>query len=116
MKGILASTSLVVYLGAAAFSQTGPPQGNPPPDPQPIYRVTVVSRSLAAIVVAPSNKAKISVTTDLQALGLMVTAEPYYSVTAPSAVVVVENMVRPDTVGKVEEVAAKYDLLPRGQY
>ena len=71
---------------------------------------------MGEIVVGPSDKAKISVTTDLQALGLMVTAEPYYSVTAPSDVVVVENIVRPDTVGKVEEVAAKYDLLPRGQY
>jgi hypothetical protein len=49
MKGILATTSLVVLLSAAASSQTGPPQGNPPPDPQPIYRVTVVSRTLAAI-------------------------------------------------------------------
>jgi outer membrane protein OmpA-like peptidoglycan-associated protein len=190
MKGTLASTSLVVLLSAAAFSQTGPPQGNPPPDPQPIYRVTVVSRTLAAInyehrsgptkidfqgtvvlpkakgdatveskrgrisidakfehlepptkfgreyltyvlwaitpqgrpknlgeiVVGPSDKAKISVTTDLQALGLMVTAEPYYSVTTPSDVVVLENIVRPDTIGKVEQVAAKYDLLPRGQY
>jgi outer membrane protein OmpA-like peptidoglycan-associated protein len=71
---------------------------------------------LGEIVVDPSNKAKISVTTDLQALGLMVTAEPYYSVTAPSDVVVVENVVRPDTIGRVEEVSAKYDLLPRGQY
>jgi outer membrane protein OmpA-like peptidoglycan-associated protein len=190
MKGILATTSLVLLLSAAASSQTGPPQGNPPPDPQPIYRVTVVSRTLAAInyehrsgptkidfqgtvllnkakgdatveskrgrvsidakfdhlepptkfgreyltyvlwaitpqgrpknlgeiVAGPSDKAKISVTTDLQALGLMVTAEPYYSVTAPSDVVVLENIVRPDTIGNVEEVAAKYDLLPRGQY
>ena len=73
-------------------------------------------KNLGEIVVGPSDKAKISVTTDLQALGLMVTAEPYYSVTAPSDVVVLENIVRPDTIGKVEEVAAKYDLLPRGQY
>jgi outer membrane protein OmpA-like peptidoglycan-associated protein len=56
------------------------------------------------------------VTTDLQALGLMVTAEPYYSVTTPGDVVVLENVVRPDTVGKVEQVSAKYELMPRGQY
>jgi len=190
MKGTLAATSLFVLLIAGASAQTGPPQGNPPPDPQPIYRVTVVSRTLPAInyehrsgptkidfegtvllpkakgdatveskrgrisidarfdhldpptkfgreyltyvlwaitpegrpknlgeiVVSASDKAKISVTTELQALGLMVTAEPYYSVTAPSDVVVLENVVRPDTVGRVEEVAAKYELLPRGQY
>jgi len=190
MKSTLACTGLVVLLSAGASSQPVPPQGNPPPDPQPIYRVTVVSRTLQAInyehrsgptkidfqgtvllpkakgdatveskrgrisvdakfdhmdpptkfgreyltyvlwaitpegrpknlgelVVDGSNKAKISVTTDLQALGLMVTAEPYYSVTAPSDVVVLENIVRPDTIGRVEEVSAKYELLPRGQY
>jgi outer membrane protein OmpA-like peptidoglycan-associated protein len=190
MKSTLACTGLVVLLSAGASSQPVPPQGNPPPDPQPIYRVTVVSRTLQAInyehrsgptkidfqgtvllpkakgdatveskrgrisvdakfdhmdpptkfgreyltyvlwaitpegrpknlgelVVDGSNKAKISVTTDLQALGLMVTAEPYHSVTAPSDVVVLENIVRPDTIGRVEEVSAKYELLPRGQY
>ena len=73
-------------------------------------------KNLGEIVVDGSNKAKISVTTDLQALGLMVTAEPYYAVTTPSDVVVLENIVRPDTIGRVEEVAAKYELLPRGQY
>jgi hypothetical protein len=46
----------------------------------------------------------------------MVTAEPYYSVSLPSDVVVAENVVRPDTVGTREEVTAKYELLPRGQY
>ena len=73
-------------------------------------------KNLGELVVDASDKAKISVTTDLQALGLMVTAEPYYSVTTPSDVVVLENIVRPDTIGRVEEVTARYDLLPRGQY
>jgi outer membrane protein OmpA-like peptidoglycan-associated protein len=73
-------------------------------------------RNLGEVLVDPSNNAKLSVTTDLQALGLIVTAEPYYSVTSPSDVVVLENVVRPDTVGRVEEVSARYDLLPRGQY
>src|SRR5207244_8935697 len=44
------------------------------------------------------------------------TAEPYYSVTVPSDVVVMENVIRTDTVGKIEEIDAKYELLPRGQY
>ena len=73
-------------------------------------------KNLGELVVSASDKAKISVTTELQALGLMVTAEPYYSVTTPSDVVVLENIVRPDTIGRVEEVTARYDLLPRGQY
>jgi len=62
------------------------------------------------------NKAKISVTTDLQAFGLIVTAEPYSAVRRPSDVVVAENMVRGDTIGKIEQVDAKYELMPRGQY
>ena len=190
MNRTLASTSLVVLLSAGASSQPVPQRDNPPADPQPIYRVTVVSRTLPAvnyehrsgptkidfagtvllpkakgdatveskrgrisidarfdhleaptkfgreyltyvlwaitpegrpknlgeIVASGSDKAKISVTSDLQALGLMVTAEPYYSVSVPSDVVVLENVVRPDTIGRTEQVAAKYDLLPRGQY
>src|SRR5215470_5511995 len=34
----------------------------------------------------------------------------------PSDVVVMENIIRTDTVGKIEEIDAKYELLPRGQY
>jgi outer membrane protein OmpA-like peptidoglycan-associated protein len=73
-------------------------------------------KNLGEVMVDPSNNAKLSVTTELQALGLIVTAEPYYSVTMPSDVVVLENIVRPDTIGRVENVSARYDLLPRGQY
>ena len=46
----------------------------------------------------------------------MVTAEPYYSVTRPSDLIVMENVVRADTKGKIEEMDAKYELLKRGQY
>lgn len=59
---------------------------------------------------------QLDVTTDLQTFGLIVTAEPYFSVTTPSDVVVMENKVLPDTKGQIEEVVAKYELLPRGQY
>lgn len=61
-------------------------------------------------------KSAINTTSDLQAFGMIVTAEPYYSVTQPSDVVVMENFVRADTLGQVEEVDAKFELLPRGQY
>jgi outer membrane protein OmpA-like peptidoglycan-associated protein len=73
-------------------------------------------KNLGELLVGSSDKAKTVVTTDLQALGLMVTAEPYYAVTTPSDVVVMENVIRPDTVGRIEPVLAKYELLPRGQY
>jgi outer membrane protein OmpA-like peptidoglycan-associated protein len=62
------------------------------------------------------NEIHKQVTTELQAFALIVTAEPYFAVTQPSDVVVMENMVRPDTKGKVETVQARYELLPRGSY
>jgi len=67
-------------------------------------------------VILNGTKSKLDVTTELQAFGLVVTAEPYFGVTQPSDVVVMENFVRKDTVGKVEEIDAKYELLQRGQY
>ena len=62
------------------------------------------------------NKAKIHVTTDLQAFALIVTAEPYAAVRQPGSIVVAENQVRPDTLGTIEPLEAKYELLPRGEY
>jgi outer membrane protein OmpA-like peptidoglycan-associated protein len=67
-------------------------------------------------VLLDGSKSAINVTTDLQAFGLIVTAEPYYAVTQPSDVVVLENQVKPETTGKIEQVDAKYELLPKGQY
>lgn len=62
------------------------------------------------------TKSKLNVTTEMQVFGLIVTAEPYYSVTMPSDLIVMENMVRSDTRGKIEVIDAKYELLQRGQY
>lgn len=62
------------------------------------------------------TKSKLTVTTDLQVFGLIVTAEPYYAVTQPSDLVVLENVIRADTMGKIEEMDAKVELLQRGQY
>jgi outer membrane protein OmpA-like peptidoglycan-associated protein len=56
------------------------------------------------------------VTTELQAFGLIVTAEPYFAVTQPSDVVVMENVVREGTVGNIEVINAQYELLKRGSY
>jgi outer membrane protein OmpA-like peptidoglycan-associated protein len=62
------------------------------------------------------DDAHVKVTTELQAFGLIVTAEPYFAVTQPSDVVVVENVVRAGTEGSVEVIQAKYELLKRGSY
>lgn len=67
-------------------------------------------------VVLNGTKSKLDVTTELQVFGLAVTAEPYFAVTMPSNLVVMENVVREDTTGKIEEMDAKYELLERGQY
>jgi len=62
------------------------------------------------------SQSSIKTTSDLQTFGMIVTAEPYYAVTQPSDVVVMENEVRQDTRGVIESVEAKYELLPRGVY
>src|SRR4029453_10127256 len=67
-------------------------------------------------VLLNGTESKLDVTTELQMFGLVVTAEPYFAVTQPSDVVVMENYVRPDTRGKVAPVEARYELLKRGTY
>jgi outer membrane protein OmpA-like peptidoglycan-associated protein len=67
-------------------------------------------------IVLNGTKSKLDVTTQLQVFGLAVTAEPYFAVTMPSDLVVMENRVRKDTKGAIEQIDAKYELLQRGQY
>lgn len=67
-------------------------------------------------VLLNGTESKLNVTTELQSFGLIVTAEPYFAVSQPSDVVVMENVVRGDTLGKVDVIDAKYELLQRGQY
>ncbi len=67
-------------------------------------------------VLLNGDKTHLDATTELQSFGLIVTAEPYFAVTQPSDVVVMENFVTRETTGTIEEVDAKYELLQRGQY
>lgn len=60
--------------------------------------------------------AKLDVTTPLQNFGLVVTAEPYFAVSQPGDLVVLQNVITPQTVGAVQPVQARYELLERGQY
>jgi outer membrane protein OmpA-like peptidoglycan-associated protein len=58
-----------------------------------------------------------TVTTNLQSFGLILTAEPYFAVTMPSDLVIMQNIVLNDkTTGVLETVNAHYTLLPRGAY
>ncbi len=72
--------------------------------------------NIGEVLVGDNHRSKLDVTTDLQAFALIVTAEPYYAVRRPSNVVVLENVIRPDTVGATEVVDAKFELIDRGGY
>jgi outer membrane protein OmpA-like peptidoglycan-associated protein len=74
------------------------------------------SKNLGEFLVNPDGDASLNVTTDLQAFGLIVTAEPYFAISQPSDVVVAENVVREETLGKTEPLEASYDLMPRDSY
>ncbi|MBM3780014.1 MAG: OmpA family protein, partial [Acidimicrobiia bacterium] len=67
-------------------------------------------------VLLNGNRSKLNVSTELQTFGLVVTAEPYFAVSQPSDVVVMENIIRDDTRGQFQVLDATYDLLKRGTY
>ena len=72
--------------------------------------------NLGEVLPKPDGKLNLTVSTDLQAFGLILTAEPYFAVTRPSNEVVAENVIRPNTKGWEVPIDAKYDLLERGDY
>ena len=85
-----------------------------------LWAVTPEGRAVNLGEVLPGGKKNedtITVTTHLQSFGLVVTAEPYFAVTLPSDMVVVQNVViAGKTKGAVESINAHYMLLPRGAY
>jgi outer membrane protein OmpA-like peptidoglycan-associated protein len=74
------------------------------------------AKNLGEILLDSQNRGKLNVSTEFQAFGMIVTAEPYFAVSQPSDVVVMENVLRADTLGKAEIIDAKYELLKRGSY
>ncbi len=74
------------------------------------------AENLGEVLLNGGMKSSLHATSDLQAFGLIVTAEPYFAVTTPSDVVVMENFIRYDTEGTIKPIEAKYELLKRGQY
>ena len=67
-------------------------------------------------VVLKDRESRLKVSTSLQSFGLMLTAEPYFAVSMPSDVVVMENVLRRDTQGSRMPINAKFELLQRGDY
>jgi len=62
------------------------------------------------------GKASLDVTSGFQAFGMIVTAEPYYAVSQPSDVIVLQNVFTDKTNGILQQVNVHYQLLPRGLY
>jgi outer membrane protein OmpA-like peptidoglycan-associated protein len=60
--------------------------------------------------------AEIKADTDMQTFGMIVTAEPYFAVTQPGSMVVLENSLSTGASGKVEDIDATYELLGPGAY
>lgn len=83
-----------------------------------LWAVTPEGRAvnLGEVLPGGNGKDKLTVTTDLQAFGLIVTAEPYFAVTHPSDVVVAQNVVLPNTKGFQEPIDAKFDVLEGREY
>src|SRR5205085_7993816 len=83
-----------------------------------LWAVTPEGRAVNLGEVVPNTvgKSGLNVTTDLQAFGLIVTAEPYFAVTRPSNKEVAENVIRQETKGFEEPIDAKFDMLEGGQY
>ncbi len=62
------------------------------------------------------DHADIESSVDFQSFGIVVTAEPYFAVMLPSDAIVAENVLRPETKGKVTVVRSAYELMPHGSY
>src|SRR5258708_1900936 len=67
-------------------------------------------------LVVDHNSSRVKAITDMQTFGMIVTAEPYFAVNQPGNMVILENVVSASTVGRQENIEAKYELLGRGTY
>jgi outer membrane protein OmpA-like peptidoglycan-associated protein len=67
-------------------------------------------------ITVKNGMAEIKADTDMQTFGMIVTAEPYFAVTQPGNMVVLENSFSSFPSGKVENIDATYELLGPGAY
>jgi outer membrane protein OmpA-like peptidoglycan-associated protein len=83
-----------------------------------LWAITPQGRPVNLGEVMPNgSKAEMNVTTNLQQFALIITAEPYFAVTTPSDLVVMQNTVTKDkTTGIIDTVNVHFNLLPRGAY
>ena len=69
--------------------------------------------NLGELTLDHSGNAHLKAYTDLQTFGMIVTAEPYFAVTQPGNMVVMESAT---VSGGGENIVAKYELVTRGTY
>ncbi len=83
-----------------------------------LWAITPQGRPVNLGEVMPGNtKAEMKVTTALQQFALIITAEPYFAVSTPSDLVVLQNTVNKNkTTGIIDVVNVHFNLLPRGAY
>src|SRR5712691_6955024 len=72
--------------------------------------------NLGEVVLKAGGGQDKAIITDMQTFGMIVTAEPYFAVTQPGNTVILENVFGPATLGKVENIDAKFELIARGAY
>lgn len=73
------------------------------------------SSNLGEILIDKNGQGKLKASTPLQVFSLVVTAEPYFAVSQPSELVVLENEIRKNTKGRLF-VIDNYSLMKRAQY
>jgi len=73
------------------------------------------AQNLGELNLSGSN-GSLKASTSLQSFGLIVTAEPYFSVSQPSDVLVAQSAPTKRTNGVLQQVNTHYSLLPRGLY
>ena len=83
-----------------------------------LWAITPEGRPVNLGEVLPNNDGNLDmrVTSDLQAFGLIITAEPYFAVTRPSALLVADNQILTNTKGWERPIDAKFDALDRAEY
>ncbi len=82
-----------------------------------LWAVSPQGRAVNLGEVSLKNRgAQVKAITDMQTFGMIVTAEPYFAVTQPGDMVVLENTFAAGALGKVENIDAQYELLGKGIY
>jgi len=72
--------------------------------------------NLGELTLDEHGSSKLKATTELQTFGVLVTAEPYFAVTQPSSLVVLENDALPGATGREQQIEFSYELLGRDAY